>query len=100
MADLGNNPDAMCAIVESVGGTPVPARTFQFDLPLSRAREALPKIMQLTGLTVEKVRERTEAGDGAGIDRVQSVGTFELRRKSQEKSEYEQERSLMAAIIR
>jgi hypothetical protein len=100
MADLGDNPDALAAIVESLGGTPIPARTFQFDLPMSLVREAVPRLSQLTGLRVEKVSERTESGDSAGIDRVQTIARLELRRKPQEPSEYEKDHRLMAALFR
>jgi hypothetical protein len=93
------DPDALTAIVESFGGTVVPHRMFRFDLPLSKVREVVPKINQATGLRVEKVAERQDSGDVRGIDRVQGIATLELRRKP-EPTEYERERSLLAAIIR
>jgi hypothetical protein len=99
MADLGDNPDAMAAIVSAFGGTPIPARTFQFELPMGKVREVIPKISELTGLRVEKVRERTEAGDVAGIDRIQTVVTLELKRKL-EPTEYESQRNLMSVCIK
>jgi hypothetical protein len=92
------NPDALAAIVESHGGTVIPGRTFKFDLPMNKVREAVPKINQSTGLRVEKVSERSEFGEG--YDRVQTICTLELKRRPQESTEYDQQRSLMRAIIR
>jgi hypothetical protein len=94
------DPDALAAIVESLGGTVVPHRMFRFDLPLAKIREAVPKINAATGLRVEKVAERVDTGDPCGPDKVQTVCTLELRRKPQESSEYDAERNLMRAIVR
>jgi hypothetical protein len=93
------DPDALAAIVESYDGTVIPGRTFRFDLPMSKVREAISKISQASGLRVEKVPggERSETGDG--YDRVQTVVTLELRRHP-ERTEYQDERNLMRAIIR
>jgi hypothetical protein len=92
--------DALASIVTALGGTVLTdRRTFQFDLPMSKVKEIVPKINQLTGLRVEKVGERVDSGDARSIDRVQGIATLELRRKP-EPTEYERERSLMAAIIR
>jgi hypothetical protein len=94
------DPNALAALVESLGGTVIPGRTFRFDLPMSRVREVVPRIHELAGLRVEKVDERNEFGDPSGLDRVQTVVTLELKRKPTETSEYDQERSLMRAIVR
>ena len=97
---LDNNPDALAALITSLGGEVIPGRTFQFDLPMGKVREVVPKINQATGLRVEKVAERVDSGDPCGPDKVQTVCTLELRRRPQETSEYDAERSLMRAIIR
>ena len=97
---LADNPEALAALVTSLGGEVIPGRTFRFDLPLSKVREVVPKINQATGLRVEKVGERQDTGDARSIDRVQSIATLELRRKPQESSDYDAERSLMRAIVR
>jgi hypothetical protein len=99
MADL-TDPNALAAIVESLGGAVIYDRpTFQFDLPMGLVREAVPKINQLTGLRVEKISERTESGDAAGIDRVQTIATLELKRKPPP-TEYEAQRNLMSVCIK
>jgi hypothetical protein len=97
---LADNPDALAAMVESLGGTVLTdRRTFQFDLPLSKVREVVPKINQLTGLRVEKVGERVDSGDARSIDRVQGIATLELKRQ-REPTNYDIERGLMAKIVR
>jgi hypothetical protein len=97
---LADNPEALAAIITGLGGTVIPGRVFRFDLPMASVREVVPKINQLTGLRVEKVAERQDTGDARSIDRVQGIATLELRRKPQEPTDYDAERSLMAAIIR
>jgi hypothetical protein len=42
-----DDPATLANIVVGLGGVPVPARTFQFDLPLSQVKEAIPKIIRL-----------------------------------------------------
>jgi hypothetical protein len=94
------DPDALAAIVESLGGTVLnDRRTFQFDLPLSKVKEIVPKINQLTGLRVEKVGQRVDSGDARSIDRVQGIATLELKRQ-REPTSYDIERGLMARIVR
>jgi hypothetical protein len=92
------NPDALAEIIENNEGTVIPGRTFRFELPMSKVKERVPKICQATGLRVEKVSEHSETGDG--YDRVQTILTLELKRRPQVSSEYDQQRSLMRAIIR
>jgi hypothetical protein len=94
------DPDALTAIIESLGGTVVPHRMVRFDLPLSKVREAIPRLNALTGLRVEKVAERQDSGDAGSIDKVQSIATLELRRQPQEPSDYDSERNLMRAVVR
>jgi hypothetical protein len=96
------DPNALAALVESLGGTVIPGRTFKFDLPMSRVREVVPHIHELAGLRVEKVpgSERSEAGDPSGINRIQTVVTLELKRKPTETSEYAAARNLMRVACR
>jgi hypothetical protein len=94
------DPDALAAIIESLGGTVVPHKMLRFELPMSKIRQVVPQINQATGLRVEKISERVDTGDPCGPDKVQTVCTLELRRKPQESSEYDVERSLMRAIVR
>lgn len=53
------NPDAIAAIVTGLGGTVIPGPTFQFDLPLSEVKTAIPKINEL-GIGCRKLSERVE----------------------------------------
>jgi hypothetical protein len=90
------DPDALTKIVERFGGTPIPGRTYQFDLALSKVRENIPQINQLTGLRCEKVSERQDS-DFNG--RACSIARIELRRPP-EPTEYDDERHLMWAAVR
>ena len=91
-------PDSkgLASVVTALGGTVIPGRTFRFDLPLSAVRETVPKLQQL-GVGVRKVDEH-QGDDPRRPFHTQSIATLELYRP--QKSEYEEERSLMAAIIR
>jgi hypothetical protein len=93
------DPEALRALVTSLGGDVIPGPTFKFDLPLSKVREVVPRINQATGLRVEMVRERIAAGDPSGPDRVITVATLELKHQP-EATSYDAERTLMSAIIR
>ena len=46
-------------IVTGLGGTVIPGPTFQFDLPLSEVKTAIPKINEL-GIGCRKLSERVE----------------------------------------
>jgi hypothetical protein len=92
---IADNPEALASYVRHLGGEPIDARTFQFEIPLGEARRVIPEINRL-GLTCAKLAERT-GSDANG--KTCSIATIEIQRRP-EKSEYEQERSLMSAIIR
>ncbi len=53
------NLNTLAAVVTELGGTVVPADTFQFDLPLADVKEVVPKIHEL-GVGVRKLSERVE----------------------------------------
>jgi hypothetical protein len=92
---LADNPQALAAFVRHLGGEPIPHRTFRFEIPLSETRRVVPEINKL-GLKCEKVAERQDS-DSNG--RAHSIATIEIRRPP-EKTDYEIEHGLMAAIIR
>jgi hypothetical protein len=93
---IADDARALARYVEHLGGEIVPAETFRFRIPLAETRRVVPEINKL-GLRCEKINEYTDNdANGKSI----TVATIELRRQPAEKSEYEQERSLMAAIIR
>ncbi len=90
---IADNPEALARYVEHLGGEIVEAPTFQFKIPLAETRRVVPEINRL-GLRCAKVNEYTD-NNGHSI----TVATIELRRQP-EKTDYEQERNLMSAIIR
>jgi len=53
------DPRVLAALVGGMGGSVVPARTFQFDLPRSAVKEVIPKINEL-GLRARNIGERIE----------------------------------------
>lgn len=59
MKPVTTNPDALAAIVTGLGGTVIPGPTFQFDLPMSEVKTAIPKINDL-GLGCRRLSERVE----------------------------------------
>ena len=77
-APVTTDPNTLANIVRGLGGTPVPGRTFMFDLPLDRVRECVPRINDL-GLAVRKVSERQEEHP-TRIGNSQSVATLEIFR--------------------
>jgi len=77
-----DDPQVLAALVRGMGGTPVAAETFRFDLPLEKVREVVPRLNDL-GLSVFKVSERvTNHPTKCGC--VQTVATLGLRRPSNE----------------
>jgi hypothetical protein len=53
------DPVTLASIVTGLGGVPIPARTFIFDLPLSEAKTAIPRLNEL-GLRCRRIGERVE----------------------------------------
>jgi hypothetical protein len=92
---LADNPDALAEYVRHLGGKPIEGRTFRFEMELSQTRRIIPEITKL-GVRCDKVAER-QGRDVNG--HACSIATIELRRPPA-KTEYEDERSLIAAIIR
>ncbi len=93
---IAGDPQALARYVEHLGGQVIPAETFRFRIPLAEARRVVPEINRL-GLRCAKVSEYTDSDlNGHSI----TVATIELRRQPEEKSDYEQARTLMAAVIR
>jgi len=92
---LLDNPELLGAYVTQLGGTPIPGRTFRFEMPLAETRRIIPEINKL-GAECTRISERT----GVNINgKTQTLTTIEISRR-QEKSPYEQERGLMSALIR
>jgi hypothetical protein len=92
---ISDNPKALAAYVESLGGEVLPTETFRFNMPLAETRRIIPEINKL-GLACTKVNEFT-GNDANG--KSCTIVTIGLSRQPEETSEYQQERSLMAAII-
>ena len=93
---IANDPQALASYVRHLGGEIVEAPTFRFEIPLAETRRVVPEINKL-GLTCERISERTgtDPKNGNAI----TVATIELRRQP-EKSAYQEERDLMATLIR
>jgi hypothetical protein len=53
------DPNTLANIVTGLGGTVIPGPTFQFDLPISEVKTAIPKINEL-GVGCRKISERVE----------------------------------------
>ena len=87
----------MAAYISNLGGEIVQARTFQFEIPLEEVRKVLPEIYKLGGLRCERVSERIGTNPYNGTTR--TLTTIEVRRQP-EQSTYDEERGLMAALIR
>jgi hypothetical protein len=93
---IADDPKSLARYVEHLGGEIEPAENFRFNLALGEVRRVVPSLSGL-GLRCVKVNEYT-GNDANG--KSCTIATIELRRRPEEKSEYEQERGLMAAIIR
>jgi hypothetical protein len=92
---IADNPEALAGFVRHLGGEIVEAPTFRFEIPLAETRKIIPEINKL-GLQAVKVDEHT-GSDANG--RTCSIATIELRRQP-EKTAYQEERDLMATLIR
>lgn len=95
MSDIADDPQALAAFVRHLGGEPVAHRTFRFEMPLAETKRIIPEITKLN-LRCEKVAERQD-NDLQG--KACSIATIEVSRLP-EKSDYQTERDLMAALIR
>jgi hypothetical protein len=78
-----DDPNALAALVTGLGGTPIPGRTFTFDLPLTSVRGAVQRLNQL-GLGVRKLSERIE-DNPTKLFIPMTVTTLELYRPPTEK---------------
>jgi hypothetical protein len=96
MSDIADNPEALAAFVRHLGGEPIAHQRFRFVLPLAETKRVVPEINRL-GLSCNKVDERN--GTDADGKACSIAATIEISRKP-EKTAYDEERSLMSAIIR
>ena len=53
------NSNVIAGVIQSLGGTLVPAPTLQFDLPLSEVKTVIPRLNEL-GVGCRKLSERVE----------------------------------------
>ena len=60
MTKAVTDPATLANVVVSLGGTPIPGRTFMFELPLSELKEALPRLNSL-GVGARSISKRVEA---------------------------------------
>ena len=97
MTSIADDSNALAAFVQNLGAEIVQARTFQFEIPLEEVRKVLPEIYKLGGLRCERVSERIGTNPYNGTTR--TLTTIEVRRQH-EKDSYDEERGLMAALIR
>jgi hypothetical protein len=51
--------NVLAGVIQSLGGTLVPAPTLQFDLPLAQVRDVIPRLNEL-GVGCRKLSERVE----------------------------------------
>jgi hypothetical protein len=93
---ITDDPKSLARYIETLGGEIVPADNFRFSLPLGEVRRVVPELNKLN-LRCTKVNEVT-GNDRNG--KSCTIVTIGLSRQPEEKSEYEQERGLMAALIR
>jgi hypothetical protein len=94
---IADSPNALADYVRHLGAEVLTGtRTFQFEIPLGEVKRVVPEINRI-GLRCERLAERTGTDplNGNAI----TVATIEIRRPP-EKTEYEEERNLMSAIIR
>ena len=53
---VADDPDTLANIVSALGGTPIPGRTFTFDLLLSEVNTVFPKLNDL-GVAARSISE-------------------------------------------
>lgn len=59
------DPRLLHGIVQSLGGSVIEARTFQFDLPLGEVRSVVPKITAMAGVGARRVEGHDRVADTA-----------------------------------
>jgi hypothetical protein len=52
---------ALSEVISALGGNPI-NDTWRFTLPLSEAKETIPRLRQATGLGVKQISQHTEHG--------------------------------------
>ena len=70
------DPRVLASLVSGLGGTVIPGRTFQFELPRENVREVIPRINEL-GLRARTISEKVK-DHPTQLNRTQSVLTIEL----------------------
>ena len=95
MASLGDNPQALAAFIESVGGRIIEGPKFRFECELGDARKIIGEVHR-HGLTCEPVCER-QGNDFQG--KACSITTFAVLRQPP-KTSVDETNLLMRAIIR
>ena len=75
------DPRTLANIVTGLGGTVIPGRTFQFELPRENVREVIPKINEL-GLRCRTVSEKVK-DHPTRLNSPQSVLTIELYKSNE-----------------
>ena len=78
-----HDSNTLAAIIQSLGGTIVPAETLRFDLPLASVRDVVPRLNEL-GVACRKVAEH-QGENPTKLFSPQSVATIECYRKPEEK---------------
>jgi hypothetical protein len=79
MSDLCDDPVSLGNVVRSLGGTPVDAPTFQFELPRGDVRTAVPRLNSL-GVGVRRISERRDYDPKGLASHVQSIVRLECYR--------------------
>ena len=79
-----DDPNTLANIIVSLGGTPIPGRTFTFDLPLSEVKTVIPKLNEL-GVAARSVSERVTEAHPTQLRCNHTVMTLELFRAPEKK---------------
>jgi hypothetical protein len=93
---LADNSDALVHYIEALGGSIVyDTKRFTFELPLAEVKRIIPELNRHQ-LSCTKVGERQDRDING---RLASIARVEVSRE-RERTSYDQERGLMAAICR
>jgi hypothetical protein len=76
---ITTDPNALRSLIHGMGGSVIPAPTFQFDLPLDKCNEVIPRINDL-GIGVRRISSRIEQHPTRLRD-AQTIETLELYRR-------------------